>query len=105
MNEVVPLLAVGMAAGLYWLLAKPPAVFVVRFHDSVPFTAHGKVTPGFLAAVNDVFREFAVSSGEVRGLRRGSRIVLWFSSHIPAAARQRLRNWWVISGWPAPRGR
>jgi hypothetical protein len=30
---------------------------------------------------------------------------LWFSPGIPRPARQRLRNWWAMSGWSARPGR
>ena len=102
MYELLPILGVAVAAVLVWLFAKLPAVFVVRVRGGSPEATHGAVTAAFLAAVADVCREFELSSGEVRGVAQGRRISLRFSSHFPAAARQRLRNWWALSGWPAP---
>lgn len=88
-----------VAVAVWVVLRKPPVVFVVRIRDGVPQAAKGKVTTAFLAAMAEVCRDFAVSSGEVRGVRRRGRISLWFSSSIPPAAGQRLRNWWSTSGW------
>lgn len=104
MPDLLPLLLLAflvLVAGIGWRVARPPAVFVVRVRDGAVVAESGKVTAAFLAAVDEIFKELNVSSGEIRGLARGRRIVLWFSSGIPQVARQRLRNWWVMSGWSA----
>jgi hypothetical protein len=101
-NELLLVLVLAGAAAVVWFCAKPPAVFVVRVRGGSPEAIHGMVTAAFLAAVADVCREFALSSGEVRGVARGRRISLRFSAQFPRAACQRLRNWWVMSGWSAP---
>ena len=103
MNELLTVLVLAGVAAAVWFCAKPPAVFVVRVRGGTAEATHGTVTGAFLAAVADVCREFALSSGEVRGVARGRHISLRFSAHFPAAARQRLRNWWALSGWSAPR--
>jgi hypothetical protein len=97
----MPVLILAVCAGVWWFAAKPLAVFVVRVRDGVPQATHGKVTDSFLAAVGEVFREFSLRRGEIRGVAKGRRIALWFSAGIPPAACQRLRNWWVMSGWSA----
>ena len=102
MNEILFILGLGLVAGVVWFCTKPPAVFVVRVRGGAPEAVHGTVTAGFLGAVADVCREFNLSAGEVRGVARGRRIALRFSSHFPSAARQRLRTWWALSGWSAP---
>ena len=96
---LIVLVVVAVAVG--WVIARPPALFVVSVRQGRAAAARGKVTDAFLAEVVAVFREFGLSSGEVRGVARGRRIGLWFSRNVPPAARQRLRNWWVISGWSA----
>ena len=58
-----------------------------------------------LVLVAEVCAEFALRAGEVRGVARGRRIALSFSSGFPPVARQRLRNWWAMSGWSAKPGR
>jgi hypothetical protein len=103
-DEWLSLLAIAViavGAALWWVMGKPPAVFVVLVRDGRPKTFRGKVTDAFLAAVADVFREFGLDVGEVRGVTRGRRIALWFSSGVPPGACQRMRNWWAMSGWPA----
>jgi hypothetical protein len=88
-----------IAVGVWWVVSRPAAVFVVRVRDGRADAARGKVTDAFLAAVAEVFAEFQLASGEVRGVPRGKRIALWFSANVPPAACQRLRNWWGMSGW------
>src|SRR5579883_2696123 len=104
-NELLPLLAVGLIAAVIWLFSKPEAVFVVRVRGGNAEATNGKVTASFLAAVAEVCHEFAIPSGEVRGVVRGRRIALRFTRHFPPVAQQRLRNWWAQSGWPPPRTR
>ena len=101
MEELLPVLLIVAAAALYWAIAKPQAVFVVRVRNGQTTSTHGKVTGAFLAAIAEVFEEFGIQEGEIRGVPRGRKIALWFTSKIPSAACQRLRNWWVISGWSA----
>jgi hypothetical protein len=103
--ELVPLLLAGVVIlSLVLFVARPPAVFVVAVRGGTTRAGRGKVTDAFLAAVTEVCREFGVSAGEVRGVARGERISLRFSAGFPPAARQRLRNWWAMSGWSARPG-
>jgi hypothetical protein len=104
-QTLLTLAAVGGVALVAWLVAKPPALFVVRVRDGNPRATRGKVTDAFLAAVADLLREYGVQSGEIHGVARGRRIALWFSRELPAAFCQRLRNWWAVSGWSADPGR
>ena len=101
MAEVVPLVVLAAVAAGVWLMVKPPAVFVVRVRGGIAEATRGTVTGAFLVAVADVCREFGLHSAEVRGVAHGRRIALRFSSNVPAPARQRLRNWWAMSGWSA----
>lgn len=106
MSELYLLCFAALAIAVAWLIAHPSAVFVVTVRNGESCRARGKVTDAFLAAVTEVCREFDVAKAEVRGMTRGERIALHFSSSWPPAARQRLRNWWAISGWSAkPRSR
>ncbi|QJW99441.1 DUF3634 family protein [Frigoriglobus tundricola] len=92
-----------VAALVIWFVAKPDAVFVVRVRAGHAEATAGTVTTAFCAAVVDVCQEFGVRAGQVRGVARGRRIALRFSTHFPPAAQQRLRNWWAVYGWSAPR--
>jgi hypothetical protein len=101
-EELIPLLfAAAIALTIAWYVARPPAVFAVQVHERKAIPKFGKTTDAFLGAVADVCAEFGVCACEVRGIARGTRIALWFSSGIPEAAQQRLRNWWAMSGWSA----
>jgi hypothetical protein len=99
------LVVIAAAAGAGWLVTRPSAVFVVKVRGGKPVAARGKVTDQFLSAIDEVCAEFAVTSAEILGVAHGKRIALQFSSAIPEPARQRIRNWWVMSGWAAQPGR
>jgi hypothetical protein len=101
MNWPLLLVLSVIAVAVVWAILRPAGVFVVRVRQGKASAVRGKATDAFLSEVAEVFREFGIASGEVRGVARGRRIALWFSSRVPPAARQRLRNWWVISGWSA----
>lgn len=94
-------LLLGGALVVAWIVAQPQAEFIVAVRNGVGSAKKGKVTDGFLAAVAEVCAEFGVTNCEIRGVARGKLISLRFSSAIPEAARQRLRNWWAMSGWSA----
>jgi Protein of unknown function (DUF3634) len=85
-----------------WVVARPDAEFIVAVKGGEATARNGKVTEAFLATVADVCAEFGVATGEIRGVARGKLIALKFSSGLPEGARQRLRNWWAMSGWAAP---
>jgi hypothetical protein len=101
-DPFVVLLAAAGAAVAVWFFAKPNAVFIIRIRNGNAVATSGHVTPAFLAAIGVACREFALPSGEVWGVARGTRILLRFTSNFPPAARQRLRNWWVEHGWSLP---
>jgi uncharacterized protein DUF3634 len=103
-NLVAILLVVGIGVA-FWRFAKPPALFIVRIRAGRPTATYGKVTDAFLAEIAELCRELNISAGEIRGVSRGSRLGLWFSREIPAGCRQRLRNWWAMSGWRCGAGR
>jgi hypothetical protein len=105
MEPLLKLVIVAPVAWAFWAAFQPRCAFVVRVEGGQPRTAKGVVTPAFLAQVREACLAHGARSGTVRGLVRGRRIALAFAGGIPPAARQQLRNWWVISGWPArPRG-
>jgi hypothetical protein len=105
MDKLLIVVVLAVVAGVAWRFARPSAVFVVQIRAGRPTTSRGRITEAFRIVVAEVFAEFALSTGEIRGVPRGRRIALWFSSNIPPAACQRLRNWWLLSGWPARSGR
>jgi hypothetical protein len=104
-NRLFAVLVVAVVVALWWAYAKPQAVFVVRIQGGRPAATQGKVTRAFLDAVADVFQEFGLEAGEIRGVPRERAVALWFSSGIPPDAQQRIRNWWGISGWSTKAGR
>lgn len=97
------LLILGLALAICFL-TKPSTLFVVRIRSGLPQVRRGKVTDAFLDAIKEICQDTGIQTGEVRGVPRGGRITLWFSRELPNGFRQRLRNWWEISGWPAKRG-
>jgi hypothetical protein len=101
----VALLIGGLVIWSLWRAAQPRPAFVVRITGGEPRAVTGTVTPAFLERVREVAAEWGITAGRVTGLPRGRRIRLAFSRHIPQRARQQLRNWWVMSGWPAGKGR
>ena len=105
MDELVPILIALVALTVAWLVVKPPAAFVVTVRDGETHVTQGKVTDAFLSVIIDVCQEFDLRAAEVRGVARGNRIALRFSSGFSPAAQQRLRNWWAQSGWSAKPGR
>jgi hypothetical protein len=70
--------------------------FVLRVKRGYPRVVKGKVAGPFLEEVADICRAAGLQRGWVGGVRRGKRIVLVFSWHIPAPVQQRLRNLWVF---------
>jgi hypothetical protein len=83
----------------FWLAFQPRYAFVVHIKQGELRVAKGKVTAAFLRLVGEVCGEFGVSRGWVGGVRRGRRLRLAFSRHVPEPCRQRLRNLWVQEGW------
>jgi hypothetical protein len=102
---VLLLVVVGLVILLPAALYRPPAVFVVRIRHGGAVAVRGAVTAAFLAAVEEAAAGAGVGEGEVRGVRQGRRVALWFSRTLPGGFRQRLRNWWGVSGWAASPGR
>jgi hypothetical protein len=102
--KLVALLIGGAIVWSLWRGVRPRPVFVVRIAGGEPRAVAGTVTPAFLALLREVAADHAVKAGEVCGRALGGRIRLEFSRQVPESARQRVRNWWVVSGWRAGRG-
>src|SRR6476620_1366420 len=99
-NSIIVLAAGFLVWGL-WKSSQPRSVFTVRIVDGNPRAVSGKVTPAFLACVQEVVAANGVSRGSIKGYAHGQFIRLGFSREIPAGAQQQLRNWWAASGWSA----
>ena len=97
-NLVILAIILGLGVAV-WRFAKPPATFVVRIRQGQPKATYGKVTEAFLSEVAELCREQNIAAGEIRGVPRRGQLGLWFSREIPGGCRQRLRNWWAMSGW------
>ena len=106
MSEFLPYVVVlVLVAAAWWAVMNAPAAFVVQVRGGQPRATKGTVTGPFLAAVAEVGQEFGLRACEIRGVVRGRRTALRFSPNMPPAARQRLRNWWSVSGWSLRRPR
>ena len=99
MEYVVIVAAVGLLVALAsWLAAARRRVFVIRVRGRTPFVAKGKVSQAFVIELRDVLLRHGVGRGSIYGVRRGRAVLLAFSSGIPHAARQALRNVWALHG-------
>ena len=74
-----------------WRVAARGRVFVIR-------VARGKVSQSFVVELAEVLQQHHVRRGAIYGVRRRGSIALGFSGGIPPAARQALRNVWVMHG-------
>lgn len=86
-----------------WRASRPQPLFTVRVNEDQAAAIVGTVTPAFLERVREVAANHEQSHGEIRGYPNEQQIRLQFSSEFPESARQQMRNWWMIHGWPAPR--
>ena len=101
MTHFVLIIGLLILAGWAILAAtRPCGVFVVRVRGGVPRAARGVVTSSFLRDVAEICERHRVRRGIVRGVADGRRIRLEFSSGMPTACRQQIRNLWEASGWP-----
>ncbi len=99
---------VAIAAFIVWALWRqsfPRPVFEVAIDLGEPKVVRGVVTPAFLQLLRDVQTRHELQAGKIRGVPRGTRISLRFSSNIPPGAQQQVKNWWALSGWPAGKPR
>lgn len=88
-----------LAGWVVYMATRPGGVFVVRVRGGVPRATRGVVTSAFLRDVAEICAQHRVRSGTVRGVADGRRIRLEFSSGMPTACRQQIRNVWEASGW------
>jgi len=99
----ITLAIVALAGLILWRLAQPRPVFRVRIEMGQPRVVRGTVTPTFLAEVEQICRQHALSRGEIRGVMDGqARLALRFTRSIPWGTQQQLRNWWAEFGWRGP---
>jgi hypothetical protein len=105
LDEILFLLIAALVVWGLWRVSRPKRLFVVRIADGKPGATTGTMTPALLDFVGEIAAEHDIATGEVRGVAQGNLIRLEFSREFPKEARQQLRNWWSISGWPAGRSR
>lgn len=79
-----------VAAGVWWVVRKPQAVFVVRDRGGRAEVARGKVAEAFVSAIVEVCCESGLTSGEAR--RAGGAAGVAVPGRTPPGVRQRLRN-------------
>jgi len=105
---ITEILVIGAGCAVAWALwkvSRPRASFSIRVINGKPHVDYGTVTPAFLERLREVAAANDISRGVVSGYAHDAFIRLKFSSEIPEAARQQLRNWWASFGWTAPRTR
>ena len=78
---------------------RPGGVFLVQVRNGVPRAVRGVVTSSFLRDVAEICERHRVRRAIIRGVAVGRRIRLEFSSGMPIACRQQIRNLWEASGW------
>ena len=81
-----------------WTALRPRSAFVVSVERGVPRVIKGTVTREFRQQIGETCRRHGVHKFVIRGVANRGRITLTFSSGIPAACRQQLRNLWALSG-------
>jgi len=84
-----------------WAALRPRPAFVVRVEQGVPRVTKGTVTRAFRQQIAETCGRHGVRKGVIRGVANQGRITLAFSTGIPTACRQQLRNIWALSGWSA----
>jgi hypothetical protein len=80
-----------------WTAVRPKSAFVVQVKGGILRVKQGAVTPAFRQEVSETLRRHGVQNGVIRGTANRGRISLVFSTGIPAACRQQLRNLWTLS--------
>ena len=103
MHLLVPLALLALVGWAIWQVCQPRPAFEIRVEGGQPRVVRGTATKSFLAEIRDLCRHHQVSRGTVRGLVRGTRIVLDLRGPFPPGFRQQLRNVWTLSGWSAGR--
>jgi hypothetical protein len=99
MRLLMNLVIAGFVLWAIWYLVQPRCAFLIQIVGGKPRIVRGKVTEAFLAELRETCNRNSVENGAVRGVLRGRRISLTFSSGIPPGAQQQIRNWWALSGW------
>lgn len=90
----VLLVALGVIAFILHVTFAPKYVFVIVIEPAGVRVSKGKVPAERLDSIRALCREHGLTSGWIGGVARGKSISLRFSSNIPAAVQQRLRNLW-----------
>ena len=103
MSEILAgLVLIGVFGAVAWTLTTGRTMFVVQIVNGTAVRKRGAVTDRFLAEVEKLSREHALSAGCVWGVQVGpERIRLRFSRNFPPGSQQQLRNWWNCNGWTA----
>src|SRR5262249_3807732 len=95
--DYLPQLAITtVLIGALILFLQPRYAFVIRIGKDGPRTTRGKVPTALAQQVQEVCERNGVTAGTVSGVRRGKRVVLSFSRHIPANCQQQIRNAWAL---------
>ena len=103
MSEMLAgLVLIGVFGTVAWTFTAGRTIFVVRIVNGAAVRKRGTVTDRFLAEVEKLAREHALTSGCIWGVQAGKdRIRLRFSRAFPPGSQQQLRNWWYCNGWSA----
>ncbi len=90
-NVVVLLLVVGVV----FVALQPRYEFSIKIRRGIPTLSRGRVSGEFLQNVSEVCDRHGVRDGWIAGVRQGKRTSLLFSSSLPKACQQQLRNLWT----------
>jgi len=83
-------------------LLRPRKAFVIVVEDEAARLASGKAPGGFVQDVQEIVASAGVTRAKVSGARAGGRVRLRFSSHVPKACRQQIRNTWETYTYMPP---
>ena len=92
--QILVLIFAGAIIASLWCASRAP-LFVIQVREGQPEVTTGKVTAAFLQRLKEVVDAYGIKKAKIFGMKRGARVALQFSRQIPAAACQKMRNWWV----------
>jgi hypothetical protein len=92
-HALLAVLVAGVLVAAIALFRPRPAV-VIEIVDGKLSVTRGKVAARVLSDIEQLCAEYRIQSGTIRVFNGKSPTLLRFSTHIPAAHHQRIRNVW-----------
>lgn len=97
MQIAAQILLVVIAGGIIWALLRPQYEFVLRIRNAEVQVLRGKVSSAFLREFGELCARENLSSGTIRGVKKGPHTALAFSREIPTPNQQQIRNIWGVN--------